>query len=334
VTATPDVGLLLGSEVPPERTLRLAGAAEDIGLASVWLAEDYFCAGGFSSAAAVLTATRRIEVGIGVTSVLVRHPAVTAMEIATIDRMFPGRLVAGLGHGAPAWMAQMGLTPAAAVREVRQRTQVIRSLLDGERVDHPGPTFAMDAVQLSFPPAIRPPLALGVSGPKMLAMAVEEADQVVLSVLSGPSYVSWVGDLAARAAAPTTRPPTGLVCFALSAVHEDGDLARRVARRSVARIICRRPDSPILRRAEHFAVIESMAARGVDFVEANLPEECLDELAVAGTPEHCADLVHRLGEAGAESVVLLPLMTGSDDELGGLRQLLAARDGLRHAVVS
>jgi hypothetical protein len=102
----------------------------------------------------------------------------------------------------------------------------------------------------------------------------------------------------------------------------------------VARIICRRPDSPILRRAEHFAVIESMAARGVDFVEANLPEECLDELAVAGTPEHCADLVHRLGEAGAESVVLLPLMTGSDDELGGLRQLLAARDGLRHAVVS
>ena len=70
-----------------------------LGFDEVWLAEDYFFYGGLSSAAVVLAATERVRVGLGILSCVARHPAVTAMEISSLDRSFPGRLMQGIGHG-------------------------------------------------------------------------------------------------------------------------------------------------------------------------------------------------------------------------------------------
>ena len=37
-----------------------------------------------------------------------RNVALTAMELATVERMFPGRFVPGIGHGVLDWMGQVG----------------------------------------------------------------------------------------------------------------------------------------------------------------------------------------------------------------------------------
>src|ERR1700754_304966 len=114
------VGVVLGSALAPERLPRLAQLAAQGGFCELWFAEDYFFTGGISGAAAALAATDEIPIGLGVVSAMVRHPALLAMEIATIDRMFPGRLHPGIGTGVPAWMRQMGVKPRSPLSALRE----------------------------------------------------------------------------------------------------------------------------------------------------------------------------------------------------------------------
>ena len=121
---TPPVGLVLGSALAPETLPGLSRLAEQLGYGELWFAEDYFFTGGISGAAAALAATERIPIGLGVVSAMVRHPALLAMEIATLDRMFPGRLRPGIGTGVPAWMRQMGVKPRSPLSALRESRDV------------------------------------------------------------------------------------------------------------------------------------------------------------------------------------------------------------------
>src|SRR5262245_28481789 len=87
----PPVGLVLGSQIPPEQIRETARLGEELGFGELWLAEDYFFTGGISGAVAALASTSRIPIGLGIVSAMVRHPALLAMECSTIARMFPGR---------------------------------------------------------------------------------------------------------------------------------------------------------------------------------------------------------------------------------------------------
>ncbi|WP_309615271.1 LLM class flavin-dependent oxidoreductase, partial [Salinibacterium sp.] len=69
---------------------------------------DCFREGGLTSAAAALAWTTKVRVGIGILPIPLRNVAVTAMEIAAIQRMFPGRFHAGVGSGVQEWMGQVG----------------------------------------------------------------------------------------------------------------------------------------------------------------------------------------------------------------------------------
>ncbi len=97
------VGIFILGDVPPENIVKLSRQVEECGFSELWFAEDYFMLPGFSSAAIALQATKSIQVGVGAVSAVVRHPAVTAMEAATLARAYPGRFTLGMGHGLPAW---------------------------------------------------------------------------------------------------------------------------------------------------------------------------------------------------------------------------------------
>ena len=106
------LGAIFRPSQAPEELVAFARAAEAAGLDQLWVWEDSFYEGGISTAATALTATQRISVGIGVLPVPLRNVALTAMELATLDRLHPGRLVPGIGHGIQGWMAQAGVRAA------------------------------------------------------------------------------------------------------------------------------------------------------------------------------------------------------------------------------
>ncbi len=70
-------------------------AAELAGVAELWLWEDCFLQGGIAQAAAALALTETLTVGLGVLPAPLRNVVTTAMEIATLEAIFPGRLRLG-----------------------------------------------------------------------------------------------------------------------------------------------------------------------------------------------------------------------------------------------
>ena len=102
------VGVMFDRDRPPEDLAGFAAALEESGADDLWVVEDLGWAGSISAAALALSATRRLRVGIGIAPVVLRNPALLAMELATLARVHPGRLVAGVGHGVPEWMRKDG----------------------------------------------------------------------------------------------------------------------------------------------------------------------------------------------------------------------------------
>ena len=138
------------------RLAEFAAEAEDLGFDTLWLAEDCFLNGGFSQAATVLAATTRITVGLGILPAAARHPAFAAMEVATLARLHPGRLVVGLGHGMPNWMRQLDLWPASPLTMLEETFVAMRALLNGERVTMDGRYVRLHDVRLGNPPEVQP----------------------------------------------------------------------------------------------------------------------------------------------------------------------------------
>ncbi len=180
------VGAIARPSLPPEKIGEVALAAEAAGLDELWLWEDSFWEGGISMSAAVLGMTQRLRVGIGLLPLPLRNVALAAMEIAAVDRTFPGRFIAGLGHGVQEWMGQSGVRAASPLTLMREYVPALRSLLAGERVTTTGEYVNLREVQLAWPPETTPMINLGATGPKSLRLTGEIGDGTILvSAASG-----------------------------------------------------------------------------------------------------------------------------------------------------
>jgi alkanesulfonate monooxygenase SsuD/methylene tetrahydromethanopterin reductase-like flavin-dependent oxidoreductase (luciferase family) len=170
---------------PPERIGAVAAAADAAGLAQLWVWEDCFSESGIATAAAMLATTSRLPVAIGLLPVPLRNVALTAMELATLARLFPGRLTAGIGHGVLDWMSQVGARAESPLTLLREYTAALSALLHGETVTVHGRYVHLEEVALDWPPAVVPSLLVGGVRPRTVALAGELADGVIIS--SGPS---------------------------------------------------------------------------------------------------------------------------------------------------
>lgn len=324
------VGLVLGSHLPPERIPPTSRLAEELGYGELWFAEDYFFSGGISGAGAALAATSEIPVGLGIVSAVVRHPALLAMEIATLSRTYPGRLWPGIGVGVAAWLRQMGIHPTSPMGAVRECVTAVRRLLDGEELTATEGLFRFDQVKLTHPPKERVPLYVGVIGPKMLHLAGAIADGTVLSVCAGPAYVRWAREQIAAGAAGAGRDGHHrLTAFAIFSADRDGRRARAAARHFVAFYLAAGGANALTDAYGISGELTEMITRGgLELLEREMPEQWIEDLAIAGDPEECAARVRGFLEAGADSVALFPMPSDRSTEL----VQLAAREVLPRVV--
>jgi len=176
VTPTPALGVCFVPTLPPESLVHLAQTVERAGLDELWVWEDCFKESGVASAAIALASTSRIRVGIGLMPTPLRNVALTAMEVATLARAFPGRLLPGIGHGVQEWMGQVGARARSPLTLLEEQATALRSLLAGERVTTQGTYVQLDGVQLDWPPSPPPPLFIGGTGPRSIDLAARLGD--------------------------------------------------------------------------------------------------------------------------------------------------------------
>jgi len=303
---TPSLGVVFHPSFPPETIPDYARRAEAAGFDELWFWEDCFYAGAFTSAAVALSATSRIKVGIGILPVTVRNPLFTAMEVATLARLYPGRFLPGFGHGVELWMRQIGAYPKSTLKALEETVNAVRALLRGDRVTLHGDHVHLEDVQMLVVPDVPPPLLVGGIREKTLRLAGRSGDGTILTSLSSPAYLRWADGQIRAGMDEGGRRENRRVVFTLCQVDPDGSASRAIARREIAIGVDRGdPHLKPLGIAEEAA--ELVRAYGVEGAAPRIPEAWVDELAAAGDPHQAATLVKRLAGAGADSIVLQPI---------------------------
>lgn len=202
----------------PEELVKHAVLAERAGFDMVLVSEhfhpwvDDVGASGFAFAtlAAMAQATETITFTTGVTTPLWRrHPGVVAQAAATIDRISGGRFSLGVGTGENINEGPLGFAfPNYAERASRMREalEIMRRLLDGEKLTFNGQWYQTDRAKLYSPPVHNVPIYLAAGGPKSAALAATMADGVITSVKEPEVTFEQVIDPARKAAAEAGRP--------------------------------------------------------------------------------------------------------------------------------
>ncbi|MFL6128954.1 MAG: LLM class flavin-dependent oxidoreductase [Mycobacteriales bacterium] len=279
--------------------VRLAVEAEQAGYDEIWVTEDYCERGAFAVAGAMAGATSTMRIGIGVVNPFTRHPALVAMETAALAELAPGRVVLGLGASNRRWMQdQLGIPFERPVGRLAEALAVVRDLLACQAVDHDGVSFTVHT-RLSSPVAQPPPIVLGVKGPRAIRLAADEADGLLLSVLSSAPYVRRV-----RSTVGSGLTLSGYVSFAFDPRRE---VARDRVRDTVATFLGVHGDAEITRSAGLPAELSETFRAGwlagsprLDLVTDHL----LDTFAVAGDREDCARGLAALAAAGLDVAVI------------------------------
>jgi alkanesulfonate monooxygenase SsuD/methylene tetrahydromethanopterin reductase-like flavin-dependent oxidoreductase (luciferase family) len=224
-------------QVPPERLRDVARAAEESGLAELWLWEDCFWGGGLATASALLAWTDRLKVAVGVLPVPLRNVALTAMETAALHRMFPGRLTLGVGHGIQDWMGQVGARAASPLTLLAEYVQALRALLSGERLTVDGRYVKLDNVALDWPPLTAAPVFSAAAGPRTLRVSGEFADGTVMDSSVTPERLRAARQAIdeARAAAGRTDPHP-IVVYLAAATGPDAERTRAAQSREGAAV--------------------------------------------------------------------------------------------------
>lgn len=216
----------------------LARRAEDIGYDSVWVTHG-IGRDSFLVLSAYASVTRRLGLGNGVVPIYPRHPTAIAQAALTLNELCGGRFRLGLGVSHRATIEdQLGLRLDAPLATVREYVAVLRGAL-GEGADFAGRHFRVRwrmAVP-ALPPA--PPILLAALSPRMLELAGEVADGVVLWLCT-PRYIREVAVPAlerGRQRAGRLLSGFEIVAAVPLAVTEDAAAARRAFREELVRYV-------------------------------------------------------------------------------------------------
>ena len=294
----PAIGCCFDRTFPSAAVTEFARRLEADGADELWLIEDCFYTAGVSLAAAALAVTERLTVGLGILPAVARNPATTAMEIATLAQLGPGRVLAGIGHGVQDWMEQIGARTPSPVTTLAEVIGAVKRLLAGERITTAGHHVRLTDVQLDAPPSPVPPVLAGVRGPRSLAMAGRVADGVVLAEGTGPT--------ALRAALTQAAPagPFHVAVFApLCVLPERADAYATMAPMLGALIDQGVPSLAAL------PFHDDLRARWRDDGAAGLASmspEWWAEIGPIGTLDDAVAHVGALADAGAHSIALFP----------------------------
>src|SRR3977135_1195674 len=112
--------LLMLGNVPIAQMVEQAKLAEASGYDTLWGPDQRFYREVYSTLAVLAQNTTRVKLGTCVTDPFARHPALTAMAIATLDEISNQSAIVGIGAGISGF-PELGIVrkkPAAAIREM------------------------------------------------------------------------------------------------------------------------------------------------------------------------------------------------------------------------
>jgi 5,10-methylenetetrahydromethanopterin reductase len=295
--------------------------AEELGYAAVWQADSRLVREATVPMAAFAATTGRIGVGSGVVDIWTRNPARLASLFSTLDDLAPGRILAGLGAWWEPLAGKVGVRRERPLQAMREVVEAVRALLHGDGpVTYDGDFVHLDGVELDYVHQERRakevPLYIGATGDRMLELAGEIADGVVLNYLVSPAYNARAMERLAAGAERAGRGLDDVDRPQLVACSLDAD---RAAALDAARLLV----TQYLGQQPHIMAASGVPPALIDRIGTELtwpathgqvvaasklvPDEVVQSLCAAGTADECRAKVAEYVASGCTCPVLYPL---------------------------
>ncbi len=326
-------GLLLLPSRAAGELADLAARAEALGYDDFWLADERFFREVYALLALAATRTTRIRLGPCVTDPFSRHPALTAMAIATLDEVSGGRAVLGIGAGVSGFR-ELGIDGARSAVAIREAVELIRRLLAGQNVTVKGEQVSFDGGRLDFAPR-RAEIPIYVASQREAGCRVagRVADGAIMQGCVAEPLLRFFRTTVAEGARRAGRDPAQveLVARLNVCISDDARAARDAMRPTIVRsLVAQRPDFFTFRtaglelpeplRAQVLALPYTHDAAPLMKVAPLVPDTFVDAVTLAGPAAEVATGVARLARSGIGQLMVYPVASQGSSIAGTIER--------------
>lgn len=294
--------------------------AESKGFDSVWQAESRLVRDAIVPMAAYAAVTERLKVGSGVINNWTRNIGLLASTFLTLDDLAPGRIICGIGAWWDPLAKNVGIERKRPLNAMRETVQVLRRLLNMERVSFDGDFIHVNEIELDVVHGRREPrhvpIMIGATGDRMMELAGEIADGVVLNYCAPPEHNDRALELLDKGARKSGRSleqidrPQLIVC----SVDQDHDVAFDSARGLLCQYLAQQPHIAKSSGVSQDIVEQIQSILGWPATEEQIerakylvPDELIDRVTASGTPEEARVCVNEFRKRGCTCPILYPV---------------------------
>lgn len=293
--------------------------AEERGFEAAWQAESRLVRDAIVPMAAYAAVTKTIKIGSGVINNWTRNIGLLAATFLTLDDLAPDRIICGIGAWWDPLASNVGIQRRKPATAMRETVEVMRRLLNMERVTFHGEFHNVDGIELDVVHGRRQPrhipILIGATGDQMMELTGEIADGLVLNYCVPPQYNDRALELLERGLKRSGRSLEGFDRPQLVVCSVDLDHERAID--TTKMLLCQ-----YLAQQPHIAKASGVSQEVVEKIQAILgwpatreqilkakhlvPDELVDRITASGTPEEARRKVDEYRKHGATCPVLYP----------------------------
>ncbi len=300
--------------------------AESRGFEAVWQAESRLVRDAIVPMAAYAAVTAKLKVGSGVINNWTRNIGLLAATFLTLDDLAPDRMICGLGAWWDPLARNVGIDRRKPLTAMRETVEVLRRLLNMERVTFEGEFIQVNGIELDVVHGRREPrkvpIMIGATGPKMMELTGEISDGAVLNYCVPPEYndealeqLDRGARKAGRTVADIDRPQL-IVC----SVDEDRDKAIDTTRGLLCQYLAQQPHIAKASGVSEEVVAGIQSILGwpatheqIQAAKHLVPEDLIHGITASGTPNEARAKVKEYMDRGCTCPILYPV--GGDVKL-------------------
>lgn len=300
--------------------LDYARYAEEHGFEAIWQAESRLVRDAIVPMAAYAAVTERIKIGSGVINNWTRNIGLLASTYLTLDDLAPGRIICGIGAWWDPLAKNVGIERRKPLTAMRETVEVLRRLLNMERVTFEGEFHQVKGIELDVvhgrkePRAV--PIYIGATGPQMMKLTGEIADGVVLNYCVPPAYNDDALEQLERGARESGRSlddidrPQLIVC----SVDQDSERALETSRELLTQYLAQQPHIARASGVEKGIVEQIQSILGWPATHEEIrkakhlvPDALVERITASGTPQDARRKVQEYIDHGCTSPILYPV---------------------------
>lgn len=294
--------------------------AEEKGFEAVWQAESRLVRDAIVPMSAYAAVTNRIKVCSGVINNWTRNIGLLAATFLTLDDLAPDRIICGIGAWWDPLAKNVGIIRNKPLKAMNETVEVLRRLLAMERVTFHGEFVNVDGIELDVVHGRKEPryvpIYIGATGDKMMEMAGEIADGVVLNYCVPPEYNHNALNLLQEGAKRKGRKlenidrPQLVVC----SVDEDHNKAIDTTRELLTQYLAQQPHIAKASGVSQDVVSKIQSILGwpasieqIKKAKHLVPEELILRITASGTPDEARSKVKEYQKNGCTCPILYPV---------------------------